>query len=201
MRMRKYFRFRYGVCVARAFAGPVLIGLLFAGMLFHLCGIEAHALELKDESERPDSYELLYVNTDTFLYEEADEVSTVLRELKKQELVVPVELGVPWVKVSIGELTGYVKSDYVQTESPDPRVAQELEEQAEYNAEFANEVERLTKEQRRSRIYGVLIICIIVGIFAAGIVSTVMGRRQEENKKARRKRDDESDFLNAKDDG
>lgn len=156
----------------------VIIGLFFAGMLFCLSGAEAHALELKEESERTDSYQLLYINTDTFLYEEADEASAVLRELQRQELVVPVEVGAVWAKVTIGNAAGYVKSEYVQAESPDPLVAREMEEQAQYNAELINEVERLTKEQKRSRIYGIIVICIIAGIFGAGIVSTVLRRKQ-----------------------
>lgn len=177
MRMRGQWK------AVRAFAAPALAGLVFAGIFFYLCGMRAHALELIEESERPDSYQLLYLNTDTFLYEEDDETSAVLRELKKQEMVVPIEPGVPWVKVSFGELTGYVKSEYVQAESPNPVVAQEMAGQEVYNTEFINEVERLTKEQKRSRLYGIIVICMIAGIFAAGIASTVVRRKQEESGK------------------
>ena len=159
----------------------LFIGMALSVLLCLLCDTKAYAMELKEESERESAYQLLYVNEDTFLYEEADEASAVLRELKKQELVVPVEAGALWVKVSFGELTGYVKSEYVQTESPDPLVAREMAEQEAYDAEFINEVERLTKEQTRSRIYGMIVICIIVGIFAAGIVSTVMQKKSEGN--------------------
>lgn len=162
------------------FSVSAVLGFAVVVLLFYLCNMEARALELKDESERPEAYELLYVNADTFLYEDADEASAVLRELKKQELVVPVEIGGAWAKVTTGDVTGYVKSEYVQAENPDPQVAQEIAEQERWDAEFIDEVERLLKEKKRSRIYGVIVICLIVGIFAAGIVSTVVRRKQEE---------------------
>lgn len=171
-----------------AYFGRMFLLLLIAGMLSVLYGTQAQALTLKEESDRPSSYELLFINEDTFLYEQEDETSAVLLELKKQQLVVPVEIGVPWVKVSIGDVTGYVKSQYVQMENPDPLAVQEFEEQEEYHVELINEIERLREEQKRSRIYGIIIICIIVGIFAAGIVSTIVARKQEENKKALKKR-------------
>lgn len=166
-----------------------------AGFLFFMCGSQAYALELKEESEETKPYQLLYLNTDTFLYEEARESSAVLRELKKQEIVAPVEYGIPWVKVSIGELTGYVRSEYVQAESPDPAVSRELAEQEAYHTEMIDEMDRLLAEQKRSRIYGIIIICIIVGIFAAGIVSTAVGRKNgkssdKDGKKNRQKSGD-----------
>ena len=165
-----------------------------AGILFFMWGSRTYALELKEESEKPEAYQLLYLNTDTFLYEEAKESSAVLRELKKQEIVVPVEYGIPWVKVSIGELTGYVKSEYVQAESPDPAVSREIAEQEAYNTELIDEMDRLLAEQKRSRIYGIIIICIIVGIFAAGIASTVVGKKNagKEVRKEQRKNSEKS---------
>lgn len=165
-----------------ASVGLLIAGMLLVGSLFAIHGIEAHALELKDEAERPDAYHLMYVNTDTFLYEEPDENSAALMELKKQSLVVPTEVGDVWVKGSIGEVTGYVKREYLQTESPDPDVAQEIKEQEAYDVEFINEIDRLLREQKRSRIYGIIVILIIAGIFAAGIVSTIMRKKQEEAK-------------------
>lgn len=162
------------------FSLPVMLGFAAVVLLFYLCNMEARALELKDESEIPETYELLYVNADTFLYEDADEASAVLRELKKQELVVPVETGGAWAKVTTGGVTGYVKSEYVQAENPDPQAVQEIAEQERWDAEFIDEVERLLKEKKRSRIYGIIVVCLIVGIFAAGIVSTVVRRKQEE---------------------
>lgn len=164
-------------------AGKWFAAALAAGFFFLLCGSRAQALELKEGSERPESYQLFYLNGDTFLYEEADETSTVLRELKKMEMVVPVEIGVPWMKVSIGGITGYIKSAFAQQESPDPAVAQEMEEQAAYDVELINEIGRLTAEQKRSRVYGIIIICMIVGIFAAGIASTVVRKKGEGNEK------------------
>lgn len=170
-------------------AGKWFAAALAAGFFFLLCRIPVQALELKEGSERPESYQLFYLNGDTFLYEDADETSTVLRELKKMELIVPVEIGVPWMKVSIGGITGYIKSVFAQPESPDPAVAQEMEEQAAYDVELINEIGRLTAEQKRSRVYGIIIICMIVGIFAAGIASTVVRKKSGGNENVSERQD------------
>lgn len=136
------------------------------------------ALELRDDAEDAAAIQLMYVNTDTCLYERADDQSAVLLQLHAQDVVVPVEIGVPWIKVMLGEISGYVRSEYVQIENPDPLAIRELEDQAAYDVEFINEIDRLTKEQKRSRIYGILMIIAVVGIFAVGIVGTVIGRKK-----------------------
>lgn len=139
-------------------------------------GIEASAFGQGGDAQITEQIQMVYVNADTCLYESAGDESAVLLQLHAQDVVMQIETGSVWVKVQTGNVVGYVLSEYVQIENPDPSAAREFREQEAYDAEFVNEVVRLTKEQRQSRIYGCLMILAIVGIFAAGIASTVLPR-------------------------
>lgn len=147
-------------------------------------GIEASAQGQSGSAQTTEQIQMVYVNADTCLYERADEESAVLLQLHAQDVVMQIETGSVWVKVRTGDVVGYVMSGYVQIENPDPAAAREFQQQEVYDAEFVNEVVRLTKEQRQSRIYGCLMILAIVGIFAAGIVSTVLPRRKRGAEKS-----------------
>ncbi|GFI48012.1 hypothetical protein IMSAGC019_03338 [Lachnospiraceae bacterium] len=80
---------------------------------------------------------------------------------------------------------------------------------AEMEAEIAEaklvveEVERYRAEAKRSRIWGVVIVLLVVAIFAVGIISTIQVKKQKEGKKNRLRKnvgfEDIADLDNEKD--
>lgn len=124
--------------------------------------------------------QMLYVNTDTKVYESDNEQSEVLLELSASSMAVLLEDDGEWMKVMYQGVTGYVKASALQIENPNPEAAEEYMELAEYDAAFIDELERLTAEKRRSRIYGVMIVVLIAAIFGVGIFTTLKKRKGQE---------------------
>lgn len=89
---------------------------------------------------------------------------------------------------------GYIKKDISQ----DVLVVEEIdiealnEEMAAQEAEnkmIVEEVERYRAEARRSRVWGTIIVLLVLGIFAVGIVSTIRTEKKNESSK------DDQDIL------
>lgn len=136
-----------------------------------------------DVADNSSAMQMLYVNQDTVLYERASENAKTVTELPYGCLVIYIEGNDEWSKVRTGEFTGYVKSTLLQKESPNEELHEEMENLETYDAEFVNEVERLMAEKRESRIFGAIIVVLIVAILGVGIFSTVRKKKKEEGEK------------------
>lgn len=90
-----------------------------------------------------------------------------------------------WYKVSYQEKQGYVRKSLL-TEIDEINAA-ELEAEMEMveteSKMVVEEVERYRAEARRSRIWGAVIILLVAGIFATGIISTVKSKKNMEKSK------------------
>lgn len=86
-----------------------------------------------------------------------------------------------WYKVSYQDKEGYVPKDVLSAQELDveelDKEFQELEAEGKLVIE---EVERNRKEARRSRIWGVVIVLLVAGIFATGIISAVRVEKGEK---------------------
>ncbi len=151
---------------------------------------KVHAEETAEN--KASELQMLYVNTDTKIYESDSEQSKVLLELPACSMVALMEDGGEWTKVMYQRLTGYVKTSDLQAENPNPKAAEEYADLAEYDAAFIDELERLAAEKQRSRIYGAVIIVLIVAIFGVGIFTSLRkknglerGGTEESDKKGK----------------
>lgn len=131
--------------------------------------------------EQDSRLQLFYINTDTCMYTEANENSEAVRDLTVGNVAVVIEESGSWTRVRVGEQEGYVKTVCLQMEHPDTAVWEEMDDLEEYNTAFINEIGRLAAEKRRSRIFGAIIIVLIVAIFGVGIFSTLRKHRREED--------------------
>lgn len=128
-----------------------------------------------------------YVNQDTVLYQDADESSEVIAQMPKGLLVLPLQDNGTWAYVQVQGMNGYIRSGCLQADNPDAAIIGEMEELERFNAVFADEFERLMAEKRRSRIFGAIIIVLIVGIFAVGIVTTLRKSKKGDTEKGKEK--------------
>lgn len=98
-----------------------------------------------------------------------------------------------WYKVSYQDKVGYVhKSALTSPELDVEGLDKEMKEAEEESKLVVEEVERYRAEARRSRIWGTIIVLLVVGIFATGIISTLKTEK-EKNKEASRNDSGETD--------
>ena len=149
-----------------------------------------------------DANVLLQLTQDVKLYENPDESSTVVGELKAGTPVISGEKNEDsWIRISYQELSGYTKLENVQiltddtlnqnqaadnTVSDENQTAdndtldQEFERIANENELLINELEYDKAQRRQKMIWGTVIAVLVVAIFAAGIISAVKKNKREK---------------------
>lgn len=79
-----------------------------------------------------------------------------------------------WYQVSYQDKEGYVPKTLLTVQEFDVEgIDQEFQESEAEGKLVVEEVERYRAEAKRSRIWGIVIALLVVGIFATGIISTV----------------------------
>lgn len=87
-----------------------------------------------------------------------------------------------WYKVSYQDKEGYVpKAALADQELDVEGLNQEFQESETEGRMVIEEVERNRKEAKRSKIWGIVIVLLVVGIFATGIISA-SGLEKEKKK-------------------
>lgn len=149
-----------------------------------------------------DANVLLQLTQDVKLYENPDESSTVVGELKAGTPVISGEKNEDsWIRISYQELSGYTKLENVQiltddtlnqNQAADNTVSdqnqtvdndtldQEFEQIANENELLINELEYDKAQRRQKMIWGTVIAVLVVAIFAAGIISAVKKNKREK---------------------
>lgn len=97
-----------------------------------------------------------------------------------------------WYKVSYQGKEGYVRKAELTQQTLDLEGLDKEMESAEMESKLVvEEVERYRAEERRSKIWGTVIVLLVVGIFATGIISTV----KAEKKKTKAERNEEIEVI------
>lgn len=109
-----------------------------------------------------------------------DNSASVITYQSGQSVFVTGETADGWYKVSYQDKEGYVRKSLLFIQEFDveglDKEFQELEMESKILVE---EVERYRTEARRSRIWGIVIVLLVAGIFVTGIIST---KRMEREK-------------------
>lgn len=123
------------------------------------------ALQQVDAKAEPDD------NAETvFGYEEGDYV------------YVTGETETGWLIVDYRGQTGYIDASSAVLEAEEIDIEaldEEMAAQEMRNKLIAEEMERYYAESRRSKIWGAVIVLLVVGIFSVGIISTVGSEKRE----------------------
>lgn len=111
-----------------------------------------------------------------------DKADTVITYESGVTVFVIGETADGWYKVSYQDKEGYVRKSALAVQKLDVEALdKELAEAAEEGRLIIEEVERYRTEAKRSRIWGIIIVLLVVGIFTTGIISTV--KIEKEKKK------------------
>lgn len=117
--------------------------------------------------------------------EPKDDAETIFTYDEGDHIYVSGETPNGWYIVYYRGQTGYInknisqEAETVQDELDLEALDDELEAQEAENKLIAEGVERYLSEARRSRIWGVVIVLLVIGIFAVGIVSTIREEKTE----------------------
>ncbi len=163
--------------------------LVFALMMICCAGmtapLSANAEETAQEAEIVELNQIM----------QAKEAVEAKAETKDNaEVIVTYSAGAPvyvvgetadgWYQISYQNQKGFVhKSELAEMKEIDAAALDEELEAAEAEGKMVvEEVERYRAEVRRSRTWGTVIVLLVVGIFATGIISTVKAEKEEKKK-------------------
>lgn len=90
-----------------------------------------------------------------------------------------------WYRAIYQDKEGYIPKDSLSVQEIDVEGLDEEMERTQQEAELVVEtVERYRAEARRSKIWGSVIVVLVIGIFATGIISGIRSTKAKEEKEA-----------------
>ena len=119
-------------------------------------------------------------------YAEPSEQSEVVFSYEKDShVLVTGETASGWYRVAYQEQVGFVKkADLKETELNIAALDEEFAANEIDGKIFVEEVERIRAQITRSRIWGTIIVVLIVGIFGTGIYSTIKSEKKKKQEEA-----------------
>lgn len=142
-------------------------------------------IEAEKEAEKiiTDNSRIMAAVGETDAYEEPDVFAAVVVSYHDGDpIYVTGEAAEGWYRIRYQDLNGYVRMEQVTEMALDvAALDDEFALEAEEGKLVVEEVERQRTEVRRSRIWGAVIILLVLGVFATGIISSVKnGGRERE---------------------
>lgn len=156
----------------------VLMSVLWFGTLV---SVPVRAEEALLEAETTELSQIMLANGEVEAKEMPDDNAAVVITYESGAPVLVIgEITDGWYKVSYQDKMGYVHKSALTTQELDVEgLNKEMEAAEAENKLVVEEVERYRAEARRSRIWGTIIVLLVVGIFATGILSTVKAEREK----------------------
>lgn len=155
---------------------------LFFGISVSVSAKEA----VQDSEEGITALNQIMVATETVEAKETpDQAAAVMITYEKDSSVfVTGETSDGWYRVSYQNMIGYIPKEKLAVQTYGEELDQEFRAMEEESVMIVEEVERYRAEARRSKIWGAVIILLIMGIFATGIISA--GKNDKEKPKAQK---------------
>lgn len=105
---------------------------------------------------------------------------TVTRYHSGDSIFVTGETQDGWYRIKYQDVTGYVQAGQVSEMEVDVEaLGEEFAVEEAEGALVVEAVERQRDESRRSKVWGTVIVLLVVGIFGTGIVSVVKARKKK----------------------
>ncbi len=165
-------------------------GLLMAliGAAIMLSSPAAVRVQAQEEASDAGSFEISELNQimnareDLEVKAAPDETAeTVFRYQGGDNVYVTGQTSDGWYRVRYQDIVGYIQAAQVgEMELDVAALNEEFAVEEMEGALVVEEVERYRTEARRSRIWGTIIILLVAGVFATGIISTVRSGKKKE---------------------
>ena len=154
-------------------------GLITAAVIWMLLA----AMFVSANAAEPDTKvagTILKTDMDTEVYQEASETSEMAAVLEAGTVVMVIEdTGDDWCKISVKEVTGYIKSGHLIPLNNSEEMNLEFEQIGNNYHMLFNEVQQLQKQKSQTKIWGTVIAVLAVGVFAAGIIPVIRKNRDD----------------------
>lgn len=168
-------------------------GILFALGIAIFLGAGVPALPAAAAGETPavteDSQVMSAKESFAMKAEPDEDAKTLMTYEEGAAVFVTGETADGWYRIMYQDKTGYVKKEVLRAQEMD---VEGLDAEMEANAEEAKfmveAVERYRVDARRSKIWGSVIILLVAGIFAVGIISTLRSQKSGKEKSGKRNR-------------
>ena len=117
------------------------------------------------------------------LHEEASEESTVVVSLDAGTVVFTTENAENnWCKISVGEKTGYIKTEYLKTLGDQDLINQEFEQSMNDNHKMYDEIQQLEEQKSQEKMRENIIIGLAIVVLAVGgVLVKKKSRKATEN--------------------
>lgn len=125
----------------------------------------------------PDS--LYQLTQDAQIYEQPDENSNVVAELPAGTGVICISSNDMWTEIKYQDIQGYVSTDNLKLYGDVTALDQEFQEVQNENDLRYGRMEAYISQQKSEKIWGSVIVVLIIAIFAVGIVSTVKRNKNQ----------------------
>lgn len=154
-----------------------LFKLSFLLIAILIMGITVYASEAAEITENM----VMKVSGKTEVHESADDTSNVVATFEAgTPIIIQEKPQNGWCKVSYKESIGYVKTESLVLLSGESELANEFEQTHNQVQLMFDNIVLAEKEKSRSRIWGVIIVILVVLIFGVGIVSSIRGKKDKE---------------------
>ena len=156
---------------------------LVAGLLV-LCGVLSNSRQCHAAEQKQITVNSFYeVNEAARIMQEADNNSTVVTELSAGDTIMVTGYdGGEWCEVSCDGKTGYIQIAGLTPIGDVDALNKEFENLGSDYENTFEEMLEIQKQKRNSRIWGGIIVALVVAIFAVGIVSAIKKNKEEEKK-------------------
>lgn len=157
----------------------VLMSVLWFGILV---SVPVRAEEAVQEIETTELNQIMLANEALEAKEIPDDGADVVITYESGAPVLVIgETADGWYKVSYQGKAGYVHKSELTAQAIDVEGLNKEMESSEAESKLViEEVERYRAEARRSRIWGTVIVLLVAGIFATGILSTVKAEKAKK---------------------
>lgn len=164
-----------------------ITAILCMGILLYCsCGLTIRANEqMQDTAEGNRITELNQIMTaaeDIEAKELPDESAQTVHSYKSGDSIFVIgETADGWYQIRYQDTIGYIPATQTEEVEFDVEALDaEFEAEIEEGTMFVEEVERQRAENKRTIIWGTVIVLLVIAIFAVGIVSAVKNRGKEE---------------------
>lgn len=111
----------------------------------------------------------------------SDDAEVIMSYQKGDSVFVTGETADGWYRAIYQDKIGYIPKDSLSLQEIDVAALDEEMAQTEEEAKFVVEVvERYREQARRSKIWGGVIIVLVLGIFATGIISGITSAKKRD---------------------
>lgn len=160
-----------------------VVGICFA--LFGTAGNMQYVKALEDAAEISELSQLMTAEETVDMKTAPEDDAEVIMSYQKGDSVfVTGETADGWYRAIYQDKEGYIPKQYLSVQEIDVEALNEEMARTEQEAQLVVEtVERYRADVRRSKIWGTVIVILVLGIFITGIISGVKSTKEKEEQK------------------